>query len=111
MIIKNKVKECLQQKTFTQYSGRIGNTQVDPEDMDGYYNDSMTIEYVFRFPSTSKEVHEEVLIFDEIGLLGSLGGSLGLFVGFSIFGYATPILEAIYEKVADMLQSTEILKI
>ena len=29
---------------------------------------------------------DEMLIVDEIGLLGNLGGLLGLFVGFSIFG-------------------------
>ena len=40
---------------------------------------------------------DETLIIDEIGLLGNLGGLLGLFVGFSIFGYATIVLDAIVD--------------
>ena len=38
---------------------------------------------------------DEMLIVDKIGLLGNLGGLLGLFVGFSIFGYASIVLDAI----------------
>ena len=40
---------------------------------------------------------DEMLIVDKIGLLGNLGGLLGLFVGFSIFGYASTVLDAIVD--------------
>ena len=43
--------------------------------------------------------YDEMLIIDEIGLLGNLGGLLGLFVGFSIFGYASILLDIILEKI------------
>ena len=42
-------------------------------------------------------VYEEMLIVDEIALMGNLGGLLGLFVGFSIFGYASIVLDAIVD--------------
>jgi hypothetical protein len=45
-----------------------------------------------------------MLMIDEIGLIGSLGGALGLFVCFSFFGYATPLLEAVFNKLADFFQ-------
>ena len=69
--------------------------------MEGFVNATMTIEFLVGSLSNTTNVYEEILIVDDIGLVGSLGGSLGLFVGFSFFGYVTPVLEAIFEKVAD----------
>ena len=44
-------------------------------------------------------VYEEMLIVDEIALMGNLGGLLGLFVGFSVFGYASILIDVILEKI------------
>ena len=68
------------------------------------FNNSMNVQFLLRLASMKRNVYEEVLIIDEIGLVGSLGGSLGLFVGFSFFGYATPLLEAVFNKLADFFQ-------
>jgi hypothetical protein len=65
----------------------------------------MNIEFLVGSESNITNVYEEVLIVDDIGLVGSLGGSLGLFVGFSFFGYVTPILDTIFEKVADFFNT------
>ena len=50
--------------------------------MPKFYSTS-DIEFFWIFPSTVIEVHSEYLIYDMTGLIGSIGGSLGLFVGFS----------------------------
>ena len=47
------------------------------------------------------DIHEEILVMDSIGLLGSLGGSLGLFIGFSFYGYFDQLIEVIMAKVAE----------
>ena len=47
------------------------------------YFSTSDIEIYWIFPSTIVEVHSEYLIYDMSGLIGSIGGSLGLFVGFS----------------------------
>ena len=58
-------------------------------------NNSM-LEISLKIPSDSQTVHEEVLILDEIALLGYLGGSLGLFIGFSLFGYISTAFDAFF---------------
>ena len=50
--------------------------------MPKFYSTS-DIDFFWIFPSTVIEVHSEYLIYDMTGLIGSIGGSLGLFVGFS----------------------------
>ena len=46
-----------------------------------------------EFSTNIRTVHDEVYILDGIGLLGSLGGSLGLFIGFSFYGYIANIID------------------
>ena len=43
-------------------------------------------------PSFMK-VHEEYLLYNTIGMIGSIGGTLGLFVGFSFFNVALFVIE------------------
>ena len=52
-----------------------------------------------RYTSKDADIFEEILIVDEISLIGSLGGSLGLFIGFSFFGYITTLLDVIVDKI------------
>ena len=55
------------------------------------------LEINLNIPSNIQTVHEEVLILDEIALLGYLGGSLGLFIGFSLFGYISTAFDAFFD--------------
>ena len=105
-VIRDVVKKtlpCLEQKKYKIYSGTVEIIDMINEN-EGFYVDSMNSHFVFRFFSNKRHVYEEVLILDEIGLIGSLGGSLGLFVGFSFFGYVMPLLEALFDKVVDFFQ-------
>ena len=43
--------------------------------------------------------YKEYLIYDGVGMFGSIGGSLGLFVGFSIFDSLCPVLEFLLKKL------------
>ena len=99
-----KLQECLDQKIFKQYSATTSNANVRVDKMTKMiYKEEMNAYFNIKLASKKRNVFEEILILDEIGLVGSLGGSLGLFVGFSFFGYATPILEAAFNKIADFL--------
>ena len=97
-----KIKECLQRKEFKHYSGTTEHEEVEDDNhIEGFVNATMNIEFLVGSESNTTNVYEEILVVDDIGLVGSLGGSLGLFLGFSFFGCVTPILDAIFGKVAD----------
>ena len=103
--VGGKTLSCLEQKKYKLYSARVEEIDMINENED-FHVDSMNSQFIFRFSSNKRLVYEEILILDEIGLIGSLGGSLGLFVGFSFFGYAAPMLEAAFNKVADFFTSS-----
>ena len=91
---------CLKQKTFKQYS--VIGVQVYNDKLPSiaiYPMNPNLINIDFIFPSKNQIVHEEVLILDEIGLVGALGGSLGLFIGFSFYGYVVQFLDILFDKV------------
>ena len=96
--------KCLQVKEFKKFSATITKDEMGTAGAEALFNNSMNVQFLLRLASMKRNVYEEVLIIDEIGLVGSLGGSLGLFVGFSFFGYATPLLEAVFNKLADIFQ-------
>ena len=49
--------------------------------------------------------YKEYLIYDDIGMLGSIGGSLGLFLGFSLIDTLCMIMDFILRKVSQKLAS------
>ena len=87
------VNACLNQKKYKKYISEVEKEQVD-----------CGLTYCFVdfiiYPKSDQIVrYDEMLIVDDIALLGNLGGLLGLFVGFSVFGYASTLVDVILEKI------------
>ena len=99
-----KIQDCLQQKVFKQYS-----TSVEQIGSNQELNSTKYAMFAITAVSKRRNIHEEILIFDHIGLLASLGGSLGLFVGFSIFGYTTPLIAYLIDKLINLYQQLHVL--
>ena len=99
--IHENIRTCLEQKEITQYSARI--EQIANSKIGTFLTqeaDNMSqVQFIVKFTSKSRTIHEEMQIHDEIWLLGSLGGSLGLFIGFSFFGSVATL----FDKFIDML--------
>ena len=59
---------------------------------------------LWRFVSTNVQVYQEYLIYDEIGMIGSIGGLLGLFLGFSFLDAITYFIHKI-QKMGHLFAS------
>ena len=92
------------QKKYKQYTALVEKVDLEiiKEELP-IGTEDMNIQFSFSFASQNVDVFEEVLIIDEISLIGLLGGSLGLFIGFSFFGYITTFLDAILDKICEWI--------
>ena len=94
--LKKIANKCLKQKHFKQY------LLIDEEGYNfnaSHLEEQSMISFSFGFPTDQRIVHEEILIFDQIGLLADLGGSLGLFLGFSLYGYITTFFDVLLNQL------------
>ena len=69
----------------------VGMDYEGAENSESYFGAKRNIQFIVITKNDTRNIFDETLIVDEIALVGSLGGSLGLFVGFSFFGCVTPI--------------------
>ena len=97
MEIIDKIDRCLEQKNFKQYATRVERVELATAIQDN--TEDMNVQFTIRYTSKDADIFEEILIVDEISLIGSLGGSLGLFIGFSFFGYITTFMDVIVDKM------------
>ena len=56
-------------------------------------HENRKVTFAYRFKDAMMKVEEEYLIQDFVGMLSSIGGTLGLFVGFSFVGLSSFVLE------------------
>ena len=90
LLITN-ARVCLKQNTFMTYSTKLEKTSINFENV-------TVVMFFLSFTEKIKIINDEVLIFSNIDLLSSLGGALGLFIGFSFFGCIGTLLDAIVDK-------------
>ena len=88
------VNTCLNQTKYKKYMSEID--QVSSECSNSAH---CVVEFAIYSKSDQIVIYEEMLIVDDIALMGNLGGLLGLFVGFSVFGYASILVDLILEKI------------
>ena len=73
----------------THYDGKIVFQESHPQSP-LVHPDSRSFSYTFLH--TSVAIHEEYLIYDFVGMLGSIGGTLGMCIGFSFVSLSSVLL-------------------
>ena len=73
-VTSTKADGCKPDCRITQYSGRITYQEK---------SDTMAFRYSYSAPEMIT-IHEEYLLYDNVGLISAIGGTLGIFIGFSI---------------------------
>ena len=72
--------KCPKPCSILEYSGKVD--YWEPKYNAGNPNNTMIIYLKFQSPEVLT-IYEEYLIYDFNGMLGSIGGTLGMFIGFS----------------------------
>ena len=75
--IEEAEKKCLRPCKNTEFEGSIQKNQMKTEDG--------TASFGLYYQSTVVAIHSEHLIYDILTFIGTVGGSLGLFIGFSFY--------------------------
>ena len=93
--------QCFDSKIKVQYKGdveslKVVNGQIDPE-----YK--YIVQFTFNPISKRVLVKEERYIISTTDFIGSVGGSLGLFLGFSCFTYTSELLDKLLNKLSSLL--------
>ena len=76
---------------MVQYKGSIAS-------YDATWNNT-NAEIYSSFTAPTVVVSEEYLIYDSVGMIGSVGGSLGLFLGFSFLGLLSDLIDFVQRKL------------
>ena len=76
----NIYKTCPTHCSITEYSGHIILK------VSNFKSRNLSVYCGYVLSSNPIKVYKEYLLYDEAGLIGSVGGTLGLFIGFSFSG-------------------------
>ena len=81
--------KCLKSCTMQEYEGKIDYEVPRPEPSNMFL-------LVLRFaPPYKVKVTEEYLIYDVIGFVASVGGTLGIFIGFSFYDVIVKVIHLV----------------
>ena len=86
----NEYKGCLKPMKTTLYNAELKPLQNAVAKRD-------TVELVFTYSSDQIRIKEATLMIGTSSYIGSIGGSLGLFLGFSFFTYLSFCIDKLFE--------------
>ena len=94
--IGSQFSQCEPRCITKEYSGRV--TFISQEFL-GLGHGDKSADMMFNYGSTSRTVVQEYWVYDTEGMIGTLGGSLGLFLGFSFYGFISDLLDLFWKAI------------
>ena len=91
---KNMENSSCYAKHILKYKGQISYTFSNAKK--NVDSDEQELLFFYAFESMTKQIREEHVIYDIFGMIGSLGGSLSLFIGFSFFDYGCKLVNKVF---------------
>ena len=58
-----------------------------------------TVNFIIRYKSFEKTIHEEILVYDNRGIVSQLGGVVSLFIGISFYTLFSDCMDFIQKKI------------
>ena len=95
--IGNQFSQCISQCITTDYSGRVSFLS---QEFFGLGHGNKSADMLFDYGSTSRTLVQEYWVYDTEGMIGTLGGSLGLFLGFSFYCVISDLLDLFWKTIA-----------
>ena len=92
---------CPKSCSILQYTGNVVYEHKYQTDKHSY-----KFAYLFNLPE-KVEVYEEYLIYDVIGMIGSIGGTLGMCIGFSFTNMVTIIINFIQYQLKKLSKKVD----
>ena len=86
----NASLECPMNCKVLKYSGR---KKLNP-----VFTNNSDVEVDYQFPSEEVMYFKEYVIYDFSGMIGSVGGSLGLFIGFSFLDFIFYLINLVEKR-------------
>ena len=90
-----RLEECQRSCKQTDFYAKVSGTNAIPK----FWPEGMDNEVCFGFATTIVKVDEEYLIYGFADMVGSVGGSLGLFLGFSFLDQLSSLLAMIQRRL------------
>ena len=91
------------QATTTKFCPKLCNmVQYSGKKIMVYKHKQGPYTYSFRYrftPPHTEKVYEEYLIYDIVNMVGSVGGNLGMWIGFSFTGVISNLIKMILDKI------------
>ena len=95
MLETNKRESCPKSCKQVDYTGQV----IKTDSLERSWPSDMDMEVCFGFESMRIKIDEEYLIYSFADMIGAIGGSFGLFLGFSFLDQLFALLEILQQKL------------